>query len=103
MDALNYIELVVLLGFILVIGTYIVVYGIKKKWFSKIASTVKEAIAEAEKQFGPGSGEQKKTYVLEKVKEKCKELGIPYDTLYKLITKFIDMVIEHYNVIEKNK
>ena len=59
-------------------------------------------IKEAEEKFPEsGSGDKKKAYVIEKVKAKCDELGIPYALLKKLINVAIDKVIEDYNVISK--
>ena len=87
---------------ILAVLILILIKAIKNKWFSKLWDTVKIAIKEAEEKYPEsGSGEQKKAYVLEKVKTKCDELGIPYNFLKKLINLTIDKVIKYYNVISK--
>lgn len=102
MSVLEIIELCIIAVAILVIGVYCIIMGIKNKWFSKIVDTIKVAIKEAEEKYPEsGSGEKKKEYVLEKVKEKCTELGVPYKLLEKLISMFIDKVVDDYNVISK--
>ena len=102
MTTLEIIQLCVISVAILAILIYIIVMGIKNKWFSKLWDTIKVSIKEAEEKFPEsGSGDKKKAYVLEKVKAKCDELGIPYELLKKLIDVAIDKVIEDYNVISK--
>ena len=102
MTTLEIIQLCVIGVAILAILIYIIVMGIKNKWFSKLWDTIKISIKEAEEKYPDcGSGEQKKAYVLEKVKAKCDELCIPYALLKKLIDLAIDKVIEDYNVISK--
>ena len=102
MSVLEIIQLCVIAVAILAILIYIIVMGIKNKWFSKLWDTIKVSIKEAEEKFPEsGSGDKKKAYVLEKVKAKCDELGIPYELLKKLINVAIDKVIEDYNVISK--
>lgn len=102
MSVLEIIQLCVIGVTAFVILIYIIVMGIKNKWFSKLWDTIKVSIKEAEEKYpDSGSGEQKKAYVLEKVKTKCNELGIPYTLLKKLIDLAIDKVIEDYNVISK--
>ena len=94
----------ILLGLVcLAIAVYIIVAGIKNKWLSKILSTIHDAIGEAEQKFGSGHGDEKKDFVIQRVKEKCSELGIPYDILYNLVCKLIDRVVANYNVIAKHK
>lgn len=102
MSVFEIIRLCILGVAILAFAIAILVVGIKNKWFSKIWDTIKIAIKEAEEKYPEsGSGEQKKAYVLEKVKTKCDELGIPYNFLKKLINLTIDKVIKYYNVISK--
>ena len=102
MTTLEIIQLCVIGVAILAILIYIVVMGIKNKWFSKLWDAIKVSIKEAEEKFPEsGSGDKKKAYVLEKVKAKCDELGIPYELLKKLINVAIDKVIEDYNIISK--
>ena len=102
MSVLEIIQLCVIGVAILAILIYIIVMGIKNKWFSKLWDTIKVSIKEAEEKFPEsGSGDKKKAYVLEKVKAKCDELGIPYTLLKKLINLAVDKVIEDYNVISK--
>lgn len=101
MSILEIIQLSVLALVILLIVIYIVVMAIKNKWVQKLIETTNKAIGEAEEKFGSGEGDKKKEYVIEAVKAKCKELGIPYELLHKLISKLIDTIIEHYNVIAK--
>lgn len=102
MSVFEIIRLCILGVAIFAFAIAILVVGIKNKWFSKIWDTIKIAIKEAEEKYPEsGSGEQKKAYVLEKVKTKCDELGIPYNFLKKLINLTIDKVIKYYNVISK--
>lgn len=102
MSVLEIIQLCVIGVAILAILIYIIVMGIKNKWFSKLWDTIKVSIKEAEEKFPEsGSGDKKKAYVLEKVKAECDELGIPYALLKKLIDLAVDKVIEDYNVISK--
>ena len=102
MSVLEIIQFCVIGIAILAILIYIIVMGIKNKWFSKLWDTTKVSIKEAEEKFPEsGSGDKKKAYVLEKVKVKCDELGIPYELLKKLINVAIDKVIEDYNIISK--
>ena len=68
----------------------------------EIPVAVSKAIKEAEKKFPEsGCGDKKKMYVIDAVKAKCKELGIPYDILKKLINVAIDKVVKDYNIIAK--
>lgn len=102
MSILEIIQLCIIGIAVLALAIYIIVMGVKNKWFSKLWDTIKTAIKEAEALYpDSGSGEQKKTYVLEKVEAKCVELGIPYKLLKKLINLAIDKVIDNYNVISK--
>ena len=104
MNTLQIIELVVLIVVTIGISVYYLIMAIKNKWINILLDTIKISIAEAEEKFitEPNKSTLKKNYVLEKVRDKCIELGIPYDTLYKLISKLIDKIIEHYNVIAKS-
>ena len=72
---------------------------VKNKGISKLYDTVAKAIKEAE--ASGKTGAEKKAYVLEKVEEKCQELGIPYKLFYGVIGKLIDTIIKHYNVVKK--
>lgn len=102
MSVLEIVQLCVICAAILALLIYCIVMGIKNKWFSKLWETIKTAIKEAEEKYPEsGSGEKKKAYVLEKVEAKCKELGIPYTLLKKLIDLAIDNIIKDYNVISK--
>lgn len=102
MTTLEIIQLSILVLAILAIAIYIIVMGIKDKWFAKLYDTLKIAIKEAEEKFPEaGSGDKKKAYVISKIEEKCNELGIPYALLKKLINIAIDKIIEDYNVVSK--
>ena len=81
---------------------YYLIKIIKNKWYSKIIDCIKNAIVEAELTWPEGHGEQKKQYVIDKVRKKCEELGIPFDLLYNLILKTINTIIANYNLIKKN-
>jgi hypothetical protein len=96
------VELCIIAVAVTAVLLYTVVAGIKNKWFSKLWNTIKDAIKEAEDKYPErGSGSKKKEYVLQKVEEKCKEFGIPYALLKRLINIAIDKVIEDYNIISK--
>lgn len=102
MTSLEILELVLLCICILALVIYIIVKGIKDKWFAKLLATIETAIKEAEKKFPEsGSGDKKKKYVIDAVKTKCEELGIPYSILEKLISVAIDKIVKNYNVIAK--
>lgn len=83
---------------ICVIGYYLIKLA-KNKYLSKVYSTIEIAMKEAEEKFT--SGELKKQYVLERVKELCKELKIPYDFIATLISKVIENIIKGYNSMTK--
>lgn len=102
MSTLQIVELSCIGVAVLGILIYCIVVGIKKKWFSQLFETLKDAIKEAEALYpDAGSGDKKKAFVLEKIEEKCKELGIPYNLLKKLISLAIDEIISDYNIIAK--
>ena len=102
MTSLEILELVLLCICILALSIYVLVKGIKDKWFAKLLATIETSIKEAEKKFPEsGCGDKKKAYVIEKIEAKCKELNIPYALLKKLIDLAIDKVIEDYNIISK--
>lgn len=89
---------------VLLVGivAFLVVLAVKNKWVKEVYSTVVVAIKEAEEKFPEhGSGELKKEYVLNAVEKKCYELNIPYAILKLVITKLIDTIVKHYNVIAK--
>lgn len=92
---------IVALGIVSIL-LYYLIKGIRNGWFDKILSTVQTAIKEAEEKYQEsGKGIEKKQYVMSKVSSKCEELGIPFKLLYKLISNFIDTVIQNYNMIKK--
>ena len=84
-----------------IILVVVIIMAIKNKWFSKLYDCLKQSIREAEQNFGAGEGEKKKEYVLEKMKQKCAELGIPYEFIYKRLSSAIESIIAHYNIIVK--
>lgn len=99
MTKLELIELIVLGLVALVLIVYYSIKAIKNGWVQKITSTMNEAIKYAEANI-TGSKE-KKEYVLQKVKEKCEELGIPYTLIESFVSKLINKIIANYNVIKK--
>ena len=102
MTSLEILELVLLCICIFALSIYVLVKGIKNKWFAKLLATIEMSIKEAEKKFPEsGCGDKKKMYVIDAVKAKCKELGIPYALLKKLIDLAIDKIVKDYNVISK--
>ena len=101
MTTLEVIQLVLLIVAALAFIGYVVYQVIKNKWLGQLIDTVKEAVKKAEETYPIGHGEEKLKMVLEAVKAKCEELGLPYGIIVKLITKIINTIIEHYNVIVK--
>jgi len=102
MTVLEIVELCIIGVAVLATVIYCIVMGIKNKWFSQLYETIKAAIKEAETKYpDAGQGAEKKKYVLQKVENKCKELGVPYNFLKKLISIAIDNIIADYNVISK--
>lgn len=101
MTILEIIELAVLVVIILGLGIYYLIKAIKNKWLSKIYNSIKDAIVEAE--ATELKGQAKKEYVLNKVKDLCSELGIPYELIKKLVDRAVEKIIEGYNTISKSK
>lgn len=101
MTTFEIIQLCIIAIAVLGLAIYIIVMAIKNKWVSKIWETIKTACKEAEKLYPNGNGDKKKEYVLQKVEEKCVELGVPYKLLAKLINKLIEQIVEGYNAIKK--
>ncbi|MDY0386926.1 MAG: hypothetical protein RBT65_07340 [Methanolobus sp.] len=101
MTTIQIIEFIILAVIVICMVTYYVILAIKNKWLKQLIDTISNAIAKAEKQFPDGHGKEKKKIVEDAVMEKCEELGIPYKILYKLISKLIDTIISHYNIIAK--
>lgn len=99
MTKLELIELIILGVVALVLIVYYSIKAIKNGWVQKITATMNEAIKYAEANI-TGSKE-KKEYVLQKVKEKCEELGIPYTLIESFVSKLINKIIANYNVIKK--
>lgn len=82
----------------LVVVIYLIVMGIKNGWIKKVIQTLNSSIKYAENNI-KGNVEKKK-YVMDKVEEKCTELGIPWFLIRKPISKLIDRIIKDYNVID---
>ena len=102
MTKLELIELIILGLIIVAMVVYYTIMAIKNKWLTKLTNCAEAAIKEAEKKFPePGSGDKKKAYVLDCVKAECDKLGIPYNVMSNLISKFVDTIIKNYNVLKK--
>lgn len=99
MSKAEIIELVVIIFFLVVLAIVLVVRALKEKWLSQLESTIKEGVKEAEASGKDAKG--KKEYVLEKLKNKCKELKIPYDVIVKVLSLLINTIIKHYNYLIK--
>lgn len=94
MSTLEIIEVCVVAALIVAAVIYSIVVLAKNGGFKKLYATIVEAVNEAEKLYPTsGSGAKKKAYVLEKVKEKCAELGVPYGLIEKLVSWEIDKLI----------
>lgn len=98
MTKLELIELIIIGVIALFISIYYIIKAIKNKWIGKIADTIKESIKYAEDNVPKG---EKKQYVLDKVEERCAELGVPFGLIKKLISTIIDKIVANYNVIKK--
>ena len=102
MNTTEIIELVVMSIIVLALVVYYSIKAVKNGWIKKLTNTIEKAIKKAEKLYpDPGSGKQKLEYVMNCVKDKCVELGIPYSLLKSLIEKIINKIIANYNVISK--
>jgi hypothetical protein len=101
MNKLEIIQIIALALIILGLTIYYICKAIKNKWIEKLTDTIKKAIQDAETKFPEGHGQEKLELVLEAVRIKCAELGIPYEMLYKLIRKLVNKIIENYNIIAK--
>lgn len=101
MSALEIVDIVVMAVIVVAVIVWVIIKGIKNKWFSKLYDTLKVAISEAEKAWPTGHGADKKAYVMERIKEECDKLGIPYALIESFIKKMIDTIIEHCNVMKK--
>ena len=103
MNKIEIIKTCLLIIIALGIIIYYIIKAIKNKWLQKLTTTIESAIVHAETKFPNGHGEEKLQFVLNTVKEKCNELGIPYSLLYKLIQKLVNTIIANYNIISKKK
>ena len=101
MSKLEIIELVVLLVVVVGLAVFYLIKAIKNHWFKELLTTLENAIKEAEEKFPKGHGDEKKKFVMDAIKNKCEELGIPYIALEKLINKIIDDYIKKYNLLAK--
>ena len=103
MSKLELIELIVIAVFAVSLAIYYFIKAIKNHWLKQLQETINKAICEAETkgEKDPSFKIIKKDYVVDQVKNKCIELGIPWDLLKKLINKLIDKIIANYNIIKK--
>lgn len=99
MTKLETIELIIIIAVAVAFIVWLALKAIKNKWVSSIVDTVNSAMKEAEN--SKQSGEEKKKYVLMKVEEKCTDLKIPYTLIFKLVSKLIDAIVKHYNILSK--
>jgi len=99
MTTLEIILTIIMALVVVVLVSYYLIKLAKNKYITKVYSTIEEAMKEAE--ASGMSGEDKKTYVLAKVKTMCTELKIPYDFIATLISKVIENIIKGYNSMTK--
>lgn len=99
MTKLEIIELVIIATAAIALIIWFGFKAIKNKWLGSIIETINNAIKEAEE--SKKTGKEKKEYVMQKVKEKCDELKIPYTLIFSLVSKLIDTIIKHYNIMIK--
>lgn len=100
MSKLELMQTIALGVIVLVILIYYLIMAIKNGWVKKLTTTLNEAIRYAEKNI-TGNVEKKK-YVMEKIEDKCIELGIPYALIKNVISKLIERIIRDHNVIDHN-
>ena len=92
------IELVVISVVVLALVIYYSIKAVKNGWIKKLTKTLNEAMYYADHNItGPA---EKKKYVLNKVEEKCIELGIPWFLIYKVVNRLIEKVVKYHNVID---
>lgn len=103
MTTVQLIETIILILVVFVITVWYVVKAIKNKWLENINETIDKAIREAEDLAKKGELNKglKKQYVLDKIANKCVELGIPYQLLAKLISKVVDNIVKNHNIFIK--
>lgn len=101
MTNLEIIELVALALIVLTLVGYYSIKAIKNGWLDKLYKTITEAIKTAE--TTGATGKAKKDFVLKQVETTCEELGIPYVFVSSLVSKLVDTIIKHYNVLTKKK
>lgn len=94
-------ELVLMIAIAVVFIIWFTIKSIKNKWVSSLIDTVNVSIKNAENNSLCKDGFEKKKYVMACVEAKCNELKIPYYILSKVISKLVDTIISHYNVISK--
>ena len=100
MSKLELMQTIALGVIVLIILIYYLIMAIKNGWVKKLTATLNEAIRYAEKNI-TGNVEKKK-YVMEKIEDKCIELGIPYALIKNVISKLIERIIRDHNVIDHN-
>lgn len=99
MSVLEIVLLAVLCLATLVVIVIFAIKAIKNGLVKKLMEVIPQAMKEAEEKFT--DGKEKKKYVLEKVREVCKEQGIPYDFIATLVSKTIEAIIKGYNSMVK--
>ena len=98
MSKLELIEFIALAAIVFVGLIVLLVLAIKNGWIKKLTKTLNDAMYYADHNI-TGSAEKKK-YVLNKVEEKCIELGIPWFLIYKVVNRLIEKVVKYHNVID---
>lgn len=99
MTTLEIIELIVLGAVVMTLIVFYLIKALKNDWIGKILKTINAAIKKAEATGKTGT--EKKAFVMEQVEKVCDELNIPYKLIEKMVSKLIDTIVSHYNVIVK--
>lgn len=97
------LELVYTISVSVVVGglsIFCIIMFIRNAWFKKIKDALDEAIAYAEHNIKGAS--EKFIYVTKKIEFECIDIGIPYVLIKRVISKYVNKVIKHYNVINHN-
>ena len=77
---------------------YFLVMGIKHGWIKKLTETLNVSMRYAEDHIQ--GAEDKKKYVMGQIEAKCNELGIPYFLAQYVISKLIETIVKHWNVLD---
>ena len=99
MSILETVLLIIFAVIFLAILVWFIIKAIKNKWLSQLMEVRNAAIREAED--SDMKGEDKKKFVLDKIKTKADELKIPYELIKKAVSVAIDLIVADHNIFVK--